>query len=140
MAEVEYTKSNATLDGEARLRAEKGEDAPEVGEARSFAVEGNKLDGYIGVSPEYQNYASETHAPLTATEGLEADLLARQQAALSTDLPDGVTVEKDAPERVEPQAAVFNIEATPPAGSKAPPRSEASASDKPPVKGSPSKE
>lgn len=37
-------------------------EAPQDG--RSFLVEGNDISGYVGVSPEYMNYASETHAPL----------------------------------------------------------------------------
>ena len=33
-------------------------------DGRDFAVEGNDLSGYVGVSPEYMNYANETEAPL----------------------------------------------------------------------------
>ena len=73
--EVEYTKSTAQLDLEAFQAREKaraaGKRAPEE-EGRSFAVEDNDLDGYIGVSPEYQNYADETHAPLSAEKSAEA--------------------------------------------------------------------
>lgn len=44
------------------------------GEERSYAVEGNKLDGYVGVSGEYATYANETEAPL-AGKGVEQDVL-----------------------------------------------------------------
>lgn len=37
-------------------------------EARNFAVEGNELSGYIGVSPEYMTYADETHKPYSTDE------------------------------------------------------------------------
>jgi hypothetical protein len=39
-------------------------DPQELGEARSFLVEGNKVDQFIGTSPEYATYANETEAPL----------------------------------------------------------------------------
>jgi hypothetical protein len=37
----------------------------EVDEGRIMIVEGNVLDGYVGVDPIYQNYANKTEAPLT---------------------------------------------------------------------------
>lgn len=37
-------------------------------EARNFAVEGNDLSGYIGVSPEYMTYADDTHKPYSTDE------------------------------------------------------------------------
>lgn len=37
-------------------------------EARNFAVEGNDLSGYIGVSPEYMTYADETQMPYSTDE------------------------------------------------------------------------
>lgn len=36
-------------------------EAPQDG--RDYTVEGNELDGYVGVSPEYMNYANETEKP-----------------------------------------------------------------------------
>src|SRR6478752_7090424 len=39
-------------------------DPQELGEARSFLVEGNDVTEYIGTSPEYATYANETEAPL----------------------------------------------------------------------------
>lgn len=37
-------------------------------DARNLAVEDNELDGYIGVSAEYMNYADETHKPFSTSE------------------------------------------------------------------------
>jgi hypothetical protein len=42
-----------------------------------FAVEGNDTSAYVGVSPEYMTYASETEAPSRATEGVEGQREAR---------------------------------------------------------------
>ena len=39
-------------------------DPQELGEARSYLVEGNEVTEYIGTSPEYATYANETEAPL----------------------------------------------------------------------------
>lgn len=39
-----------------------------VDDAKNFAVEGNDLNGFIGVSPEYMTYADETHKPLSTSE------------------------------------------------------------------------
>jgi hypothetical protein len=39
-----------------------------VDDARNLAVEGNDLNGYIGVSPEYMSYADETHKPFSTPE------------------------------------------------------------------------
>lgn len=38
-------------------------DPQELGEARSYLVEGNDVTNYIGTSPEYATYANETEAP-----------------------------------------------------------------------------
>jgi hypothetical protein len=118
--DVEYTKPNSQLDAERRLAEEKGEAEPFSTAARSFAVEGNDLSQYVGVSPEYQNYAEETHKPGEFAE-VEGELVERQKQALSTDVPEGVDnirrvekveeVEVDPAERVEPKQATFNIPA-----------------------------
>jgi len=63
------TKPNDQLDLERRQAEERGEAGPEVGEARSFALEGNDTSGYLGVCPEYQNYANPGDAPLKAEDG-----------------------------------------------------------------------
>lgn len=39
-------------------------DPQELGEARSYLVEGNDTTEYIGTSPEYATYANDTEAPL----------------------------------------------------------------------------
>jgi len=60
----------STSDEYARRQAEKGDEEDE--NARSFAVEGNDLDGYLGgISPEYQTYANPTEKPHKAEEGPE---------------------------------------------------------------------
>lgn len=62
-----FTKPTALLDLERRQAEESGD---VEAEGRLYTVEGNELDNYVGVSPEYQNYADETHKPL-AGEGAE---------------------------------------------------------------------
>ena len=46
-----------------------------------FAVEGNDTSGYVGVSPEYMTYASETEKPMRAKSGVEAK---REERALDS--------------------------------------------------------
>ena len=48
------------------------EDKPAEHGPRKFAVEGNDLTGYVGVSPEYMTYAEDTHKPLKG-EGDDAE-------------------------------------------------------------------
>lgn len=38
---------------------------------RDFRVEGNDVDGYVGVTAEYRNYANETEKPYTTDEDVE---------------------------------------------------------------------
>ena len=112
---VQYTQPTDKLDVEAFLEREAGKPVEAVGTARSFVVEGNDLEGYRGVSPEYQTYASDINAPGRATEGVDAKLEERQAAAQSTDVPKGAkAADKDnegdkGVERVEPKGAVFDI-------------------------------
>lgn len=40
-------------------------------EGRDFRVEGNVVDGYIGVDPEYRTYAQQTDKPLLSEEDVE---------------------------------------------------------------------
>lgn len=49
------------------------EDTP----GRDMRVEGNDISGYVGVDPVYQNYASDTEAPLPADEGAESKVFER---------------------------------------------------------------
>lgn len=60
-----FTKSAQELDLEQRYAAEKGEES----EGRDFAVEGNDLSGYRGVSPEYATYSNDTDKPLASEKG-----------------------------------------------------------------------
>lgn len=65
---VEYTKSNAQLDMEARL----AEDfTPDSNISTRTTVNPNPFgqEDYAGTDPIYQNYASDTHKPLAADEG-----------------------------------------------------------------------
>lgn len=43
-------------------------DEEKTPEARAFAVEGNDLSGYVGVSPEYRTYANETDKPMLSDD------------------------------------------------------------------------
>ena len=69
--EAYVTRPTTQIDLERRQAIEDGEVDPneDAGVARDFRVEGNKTDGYIGVSPEYKTYANDTEAPLLAEDG-----------------------------------------------------------------------
>ena len=83
-AKANYTEPNSKVDLEERLAkgnksdlelSTYSDEAPEEDEgARKFALEDNDLDGYIGVDPVYQNYASDSLKPGRAEDGPEADL------------------------------------------------------------------
>ena len=55
---------------------------PEVVNA-PYATEEHDTSGYLGVSPEYMQYANETDKPLTADEGPEAEALKRLQGGVA---------------------------------------------------------
>lgn len=78
VSEPYQTVPTTQLDLAYRQAKERGE-VPEVGEARSFIVEGNEdsLKNYAGVSPEYQGFGDPTQAPFRAEGGPEADIEAR---------------------------------------------------------------
>lgn len=76
-----FAKSAQELDLEQRYAAENGEES----EGRDFAVEGNDLSEYRGVSPEYQNYASNTDEPLASEKGAFKELEKRSDAAQAQD-------------------------------------------------------
>lgn len=67
----EANLSTAARDRRARMEAEQARESGEASddEGRTYAVEGNELDGYVGVSPEYKTYANETERPYRAEEG-----------------------------------------------------------------------
>jgi len=67
-------------DSKTKTDKKKDDDAPvEVAPApRSYAVPGNDLTGYIGVAPEYMNYADPSHKPY----------LTEREAMLFTNLTD----------------------------------------------------
>lgn len=77
------------------------EDTEETGyDGRSFRVEGNDLSDYVGTSPEYQNYADETHKPSRGEEGsAEAEVQTQQQ-----DTDDANAYVVSAPPLVSPAA------------------------------------
>ena len=79
---AQYAKPASQLDLEARqangnksdrvLSWSDNYEAPEDdGEARTFSVEGNETDNYVGTSSEYATYASETEAPLKGEDSAE---------------------------------------------------------------------
>ena len=51
-------------------------------EGRDFRVDGNVVDGYIGVDPEYRTYASPTEKPLLSDE----DVAFLERTDLMTDV------------------------------------------------------
>src|SRR6059058_127963 len=82
VSEPYFTKSTAQVDLEQRLSNDNAsplariEGSGNTNEVNApYAVEGNDTSGYVGVSPEYMTYANDTEKPLTADEGVEADLL-----------------------------------------------------------------
>ena len=60
--EERLEKDNASNKVLSTAEVRRGEEVSNDG--RTYAVEGNKLDGYVGVSAEYATYANETEAPL----------------------------------------------------------------------------
>jgi hypothetical protein len=68
-----YTKTTAQLDLERRLADEKlsPKELREKydGGARDYTGDGNDTSAYVGVNPEYMNYANETDRPYQAGEG-----------------------------------------------------------------------
>lgn len=78
------TLPTSQIDLERRQAIEAGEEEAVVGEARSYAVEGNELDAYVGVSPEYMTYADDTQKPFLAEgDGPEAQVEQRFIETLS---------------------------------------------------------
>lgn len=76
-------------------------------EGRTFLVEGNDVSGYIGVSPEYQNYASKTEAPLQPAKK-DRDPIAERVAEhdkLVAGEPNPAVVEAAAEDRAAAAAA-----------------------------------
>lgn len=72
MAKAEYTDTSERASHKAFVESEEGD----VSEGRDFTVEGNDTSEYVGTDVEYQNYADDTHKPLSSeatTEALEAD-------------------------------------------------------------------
>lgn len=63
---VEYTKPTSQLDLEARL----GDDSTPVFNPAENPAPVSE-DGFVGVSPEYQNYANDTDKPLASEDGVE---------------------------------------------------------------------
>ena len=65
---AQYAKTTQQIDLESRYGVTDPDDAPA---ARSFEVEGNDTDAYVGVSPEYRGYANDTEKPYAAESGVE---------------------------------------------------------------------
>lgn len=55
--------------------------APQVADGRNWQLSGNDTSGYVGVSPEYRNYASETERPILT----DAERERMREAGLYTD-------------------------------------------------------
>lgn len=68
-AKVEYSKSTAQVDLEARL----GEDAPAPKFGEKVNPDPSSEDGFVGVDPIYQNAANKYEEPLEAEDGGFAD-------------------------------------------------------------------
>jgi hypothetical protein len=79
---AQYSKPASQVDLEERLEsgnksdkvlstADSYEGPADSGEGRTFAVEDNELDGYVGTSAEYQTYANDTEAPVKADDSAE---------------------------------------------------------------------
>lgn len=82
--EPQYAKSAAQVDLEARVASGNKSDRvlstsdsyekPESGDGRSYAVEGNDLTGYVGVSPEYATYSTDAQKPSWAEDSAETTI------------------------------------------------------------------
>lgn len=107
--DVEYTKPNVVLDLERRQAEEQarasGEAPPADENARVFQVEDNDTSAYIGVDPEYQNYADETHKPFAAEEGAEQDAEQRVAEFLASEKQNVTTEEGEQQEQAAPEPA-----------------------------------
>lgn len=75
------------------------DEQPVVGSApRSFTVPGNDVTGYLGVAPEYMNYADPTNKPyMTETEAYLYTNLTNDQieATRNRTMPDGMELPKN---------------------------------------------
>jgi len=71
---VEYTRPTTQLDLEERLAREAGDSPDDQTTARTFQLEGNDVENFVGVEPERMNYANDTEAPLAAEGGPEAEV------------------------------------------------------------------
>lgn len=126
-----------------------------------FTVEDNDTSAYVGVSPEYMTYADDTHKPLRADGGVEADREARifdtvpvvatpatevfdqdtstQGAGASSDLVytaasgEGFTAQKAEAPAEEEGAKVEEPATEQPEGAPVAPKTTASPAAKPPV-------
>lgn len=99
-----FTKSTAQVDLERRQALEDGGTAAVVGEPRSFAVEDNDTEPYIGVAGEYQTYGDPTQRPLAAESGPEARVEAAFKEALAVP-KEGVVSESVVSDEAEVDAA-----------------------------------
>lgn len=65
----------------------------QVTDGRSWAVEGNDTSGYVGVDPEYRNYANETEKPILTekdrdfmdTMGMQSDVDREDNTVIAED-------------------------------------------------------
>jgi len=66
---------------------------------RDYRVEGNKVDEYVAVSPEYATYANKTEAPLaTPEENPESEVFKSFAEGLNPQVPEGWEPEDKEPE------------------------------------------
>jgi hypothetical protein len=94
---TDRTPTSEELDLKRRLNADASSPKPVLAPpvltspAAPYASEGMDTDGYIGVSQEYQNYASETERPMRAEGGVEAEAEQRFVDSYATSVPEGAT-------------------------------------------------
>lgn len=96
--EVTYTRPTSQVDLERRLENDNA--APRILQGVN-PTHVNEDNGYVGVSPEYQNAANETDEPLSSEEG--ADLLAEEEFLDSTTTTEGSEPMPEVKERYEDQ-------------------------------------
>ena len=97
----QYAKPASQLDLEARQETGNESDrvlstsdaykAPkDSGDGRDFRVEGNKIEQYVGTSPEYATYANKTEEPLAGkSDSAEAKVFAAFEEGLDPKVPEG---------------------------------------------------
>jgi hypothetical protein len=113
--EVVYTKPTSQVDLEERLsedyqsslvlQKDTNPGAAPVDER--WKLEDNDTSAYVGVSPEYQNYANETDKPLRSEEGVQATLEEQLYTAYDGNKEDAEKADEKQADQSDSEAKTF---------------------------------